>query len=482
VSIARTAAVVFLGILLTLTLAGGNIVFAAHGSVLDPGFVTETLEEEDGYAAFTEQMRAAVRNATDGGAADGQGDGVFGSLIEGQPIQDAVTPAYVESQVDPNVQTVYAYLHGNSRTLNLTLDTRPLAENAGENVAQSIRNSTVSELVTAAPGDPFEELPVEASFVAELNDGPESYAAAKSALRSDIRTEIVDARVDAEFEDATNDQLLALVIPDYDPDEYTEAEKRQMVDEREPEIRDAIRQRIEQEADGQIETAVENRLDTFRERAASGQPTADAVGDEDIATAVSDLQLAVVTGATTDQSYEAYRANVTSARDELGSAMGGFLTQQMNNEVGIVDLNEAMDIPREGALEQPRTIVGYLDLSAIVIPILGLLLIGGVWFLSRSAVTTAATLGVSLLLASIPALIGVPIAADRVRGELDLEGEAAETLGPIIEGLLQGVVDTVTGQALLLALIGLGSVGVAVGIHYGLDERLREEWSARKGQ
>lgn len=469
----RLAAVVLVGVVLTLTLAVGNVVFAAHASILDPGFVTESIEEEDGYDALTQEMRRAVENAT-GNATGGANGSAFASLVDGNPVQEAVTPAYVESQLRSNVEAFYAYLHGNSERLNLTLDTGPLATDAGETVAESIRNATVTELVEAAPGDPFEDVPVDAAFVEQLNEGPDAYADAKDSLWQDLRETAIDRRVDQEFRNASNDELLALVIPDYDPREYSEAEKERMVDDREGEIRTAIRERIEAESDGEIDEAVEDRLVEMRAAAAEDQPSADEVGNEAIANAAGELQMAVVTASTTDQSYEEYRADVTRARENLSVAMGDYVTDQVNEEAGVVDLNEQMEIPPEGAFEGPRTVVGYLDLSAIVLPLLALVLVGGIWLLTHSVVTTAATLGVSLLVATVPAIVGGSIAGERLRSMIELEGEGAATLEPVVAGVVDRIVETLTGQSLLLAFVGLVLLGVALALYYDVDERISE--------
>lgn len=476
-SAGRTAAIVVLGILLTLSVAGGNLVVAAQSSVLDADFVTESLDEEDGYEALSEQMRRAVENATSNATGD-VGDGAFGDIVDGNPVSDAVTPAYVESQVDPNVEALYAYLHGDSERLNLTLDTRPLAERAGENVAASVRNATIVELVEAAPGDPFEDVPVNATFVERLNEGPEEYDAAKADLRERVRQRVVDAMAEREFERAVAndeyDQLLALVIEDYDPRDYSEAEKRRMVDDRESEIQDALGAEIREERSDEIDDAVDDQFAEFRQNASGMEPDPEQVGNEEIAAAAGDLQMAVLNASTTDQSYDAYRENVTTARADLASAIGDFVTERVDEEAGVVDLNEELDVPREGALDGPRTAVGYANLAGLLLPLFALVLIGGVWFVSRSAVATTATVGASFLVGALPGLVGAPIAGDRLRSMLAMEGEAAATLEPVVQGIVERVVATITGQSLLIAIVGLVLIVLAVALWYGLDERLRE--------
>lgn len=65
-NLGRTFAVGLLAVLLTATLVTATVVAAAHLTVLDPAFVTDTIEEEDGYAAMEESMRTGM--APDDGA------------------------------------------------------------------------------------------------------------------------------------------------------------------------------------------------------------------------------------------------------------------------------------------------------------------------------------------------------------------------------------------------------------------------------
>lgn len=482
-SAGRTAAIVALGILLTLSIGASNVVFAAQGTVLDAEFVTTAIAEEDGHEALTAEMQRSVENATanaTGGDLDGSS---FSSLLDGDPIQDAVTPEYVQSQVEPNVREFYAYLHGDSDVLNLSLDARPLAEDAGTNVADAIRNSTVTELVEAAPGDPFADVPVDASFVDRLNEGPESYSAAKDDLRDDVRERVVDRMVERTYSQAVAaeeyDRLLALVIPDYDPDEYNEAEKRGMVSDRESEIRTALRAEIEADRSDEIDSEVQAQLDEYRDAASGQEPNPEQVGNEEIATAAGDLQTAVVVGATSDQSYEAYRANVTSARADLGSAIGDYVTELIGEDVGVVDMNEELAIQERGAFEDARTMVGYADLATLVVPLLAVLIVAGVWFVSRSPVATAATVGASLVVGALPAFVGASVAGDQLRSTIDLEGEAATSLQPVVQGLVDRVVAAITGQSLALAVVGLLLVTLALALHYGLLDRFRERTASR---
>lgn len=471
----HTAAVVALGVLLTLTVAAGNVVFAAQGSVLSQDFVTEAMAEEEGYDALTREMQRSVANATSNATGGDLGGDSFSSLVEGDPIQDAVTSEYVEAQVEPNVAAFYTYLHGDSEALNLTLDARPLAGNAGENVAASIRNATVTELVEAAPGDPFADVPVDAAFVERLNEGPDAYRAAKQDLRERVHERVLDAYVNRSFADAVAaeeyDRLLAPVVPNYDPDEYTEREKARMVDEREREVRAALRTDVESEHGDEIDATVEDRLDAYREDVAADRPSADRYGNEAIATAAGDLEVAA---ATTDRSYERYRENATGARADLAVAIGDYVTERITREAGVVDLNERLEIPKRGEFETARTAVGYADLAVIVLPLLALALLGGVWFASGSIAVTAATAGASLLVGALPALVGAQVVGHRLRSMLEIQGEAAASLEPVVVGIVDRVVAAVTGQSLLLAILGVVLIGVALALRYDLDERLGE--------
>jgi hypothetical protein len=464
----RRAAVVVFGILLTLTVSVGNVVFAAHATVLDPDFTKDTVEEEEGYAAMTAQFRSQMA-PSEGGGGDGSGEGSLIELAGGEAVfADAVTEEHVRAEMNDNVENVYAYLHGNADELNLSLDADPIARNANESAAAAVENSTTAELFEAMGGG-VGDLPVESGTLEQLDEGPEAYAEAQAAVRERVYDDVLASAVDRAFEERSNDDLLALVIDDYDSSEYTEAEKEKMVADREPEIRAALASTIERERSDELEEAVDDQLAAAAEDATEEQVD---TGDPAVDEPASELRTVTVRALAGDIGYDTYRDRSASARADLGEAIGSTVESEFLAETGgTIDLNEEMGIPEEG-LETQVTAVTWLDRLAIILPLLGLVFLGSVWSLTRSVGRTVGTLGWSLAWAGFPTFVALAVLFSDPAGTLGI-GPDPGPPGQIMLGLVEGAVGRLSAQSLAVGLLGLGLVGVAFGMRYGLHERLR---------
>lgn len=473
-STGRTVAVVVLGILLTLTLSVGNVVFAAHATVLDPDFATNTIEEEDGYEVLADQFEQEM--AADGGA-DGAGDdgastsqaSSMSEFLEGEGVfEDAVTTEYMAAQMEPNVYRTYAYLHGNEPRLNLSLDAEPIAENAGTAADDAVANATTVELLALTGGDPLQDLPVEESTIEMLDEGPDAYEQAQQDVRDRVYQEVLDEAVEQAYQDRSNDELLALVIPDYDPNDYSESEKEQMVQEREGDIKSALRASIEDERGDELESEVDDRLVSLREDATSDDVS---TGQDSFDGPATDLRDTTVAALTTDMSYETYQDDAGAAKAELGAAVGEYTESALAEELGsTVDLNEAMGIPEEGAFGDAVSTVTWLDRLALVIPVVAIGLIGLVYYLTRSVGRTVGTVGWSLLWAAIPAFVGATLLAGRLPGMMGVEGDP-NAMSSVILGLFQRTLGHLAAQSLAIGLVGGLFVGSAIGHRYGAFDR-----------
>ena len=460
-SAARTAGVVVLGILLTTTLLVGNVVFAAHGTVLDPDYVTETVESEGGY----EPLVSGRLGALAGGSATTGSLSVDGAALS----QSAVTDEYLDSQGDANVERLYAYLHGNSAELNLSLDMRPLAANVGEEAAADVRERAPGDLAAAAlDGSASESSLVTVDTVRRLDDGPDEYESAREEFRTNVRDRVVAEMVDEAFAGASNDELLALVIDDYNPNDYTEAEKGRMVADRESAIRAALADQIRSDRADDVDSRVGDALGQVRENATAGPALSE--GNQEMVDAAAALRTTTVDALTTDMTYDTYRQEATAARDDLAAGVGAYTETQVIEQAGQqVSLSEEMPAEQRQALDRAATQVQRLDLLAVVLPVLALVFLGLVAGVSRSAGRTGGTAGWAMLLAGVPTYL----AAGR------LNAMAAETVAPqggtepapaLLLGLLDGFVGRLQTQSLVLAGVGLTLALVALALRYDLHE------------
>ncbi|MFB6308774.1 MAG: hypothetical protein ABEH35_05535 [Haloarculaceae archaeon] len=462
-SLAKKAGLVVLSIVLTLTLVTTNVVVAAHTTVLDPGFTKQTLEEENAYT----ELNDAIESSIESQAANGTGGSISGDLA-GDLVAEAVSQDYVESQTERNVDRLYAYLHGNRETLNLSVNTEPIKENVSEELADRVRNQSLADLVqTTGNEEQFNQGPVNLTLIERMTANQSSYEAAKADFRSSVRERVLTEMVNATVQQASNDELLALVIEDYDPNDYTEEEKEQMVDDREDEIRAAVREQIRTERSDELDRRVEDALELARQQAT------DTSGSTPVENATADLQSTVARGLTTDMDYQTFDQEYTQAKDDLAAAISEQAEQRLDEQLpDRMSLSEQLGTGAEQGLQQARNVVQWLDRLAIILPLVALVLVGIAWWATRSVASVTSVLGTSLLFAGLPFVI----AADLLRSRLpSLVGAGGSNpVSDIIVGVLDQTVGRLGAQSLVVALLGLVLVGVSLGLRYGLFETARE--------
>lgn len=467
----RVVAVVFLVALLATSVAAANATIAAERTVLSGPFVKDALEETDAYGTV---RGIVVEQATAPPDVEAEGGGPSGPFRDasGRIVEEAVTESYLQGEVERNVDRTYGYLHGDRETLVVAVDLEPVQDEITAILAEEIRNATVAEVFEATGAGeatlPVAGTPVNLTLVGTMAESPEAYAAAKADFRASVRASVVDRLVDEAFDAASNDERLALVVPDYDPRAHSDAEKAAMVDEREAEIRATLRQRIEAERGDEIDAAVDDRLATVE-----GEQFADQLGgtgDEvppGIAAPVGDLAATSVTALATDVPYETYVGETEDAKARLAANATALIDAEIRasgtDEMVLVDSRD----PSAGGLERARTAVGIVDRLSIVLPVVSLALVGLLWWLTRSPAVTVGGTGAGLLAGGLPGYVlatrASTLLADTLSG-----GE----FPPAASGLLLGIVDRVLGvlaaQSLALVVVGASFVAAAGYVHlYG---------------
>jgi len=462
VSLARRLAVVLVALLLTTTLVTANVVAAAHLTVLDPAFVTTSMEEEGGYAFVETAVEDAALGAAPASAT--------GPVNTSELLADAVSEEYVAAQTDANVERAYAYLHGDSETLNLSIATGPIRENLSAGVERELRNASLADLLRQS--DAELDGPINASTLERLTANESGYEATKAEFRETVRERVLDEAVDRGFERASNDELLGLVVEDYDPRDYTEAEKERMVAEREPEIRVALRDYIERERGDDIDDAVEDQIVIVRE-----QGTTDpAEAETELEAATASIQNSVVHGLTTNESYQSFQSNLSEDRAELAAVAAAEADARLASEMpDRVDLTENVSGAGEQGFEQARTGVQWLDRLAFVLPVVGLSLVGLLYALRRSVAAVASDTGLSLLAAGVPTVVGVELARSRLQSmATDAPAEQQQAMDVLV-GIAGRVIGTVGDVAIVLSVAGVVLVAGSLAVRYGAVDVLREK-------
>lgn len=456
-------------ILLSLSLIGANAAVAAQRTALDPGFVTTTLSEENAYTTLHEPITDTVVGelAVDGSAVP----------IDPEPIIDEALPAsYIEAQVDRNVERLLAYLHGNREELVLRVNLAPVKENATAAIAADIRDRSIPELLSLAG---IEELgsvdvrgvSIDLDMIATMGESKQAYKDARRSFRADVRETVTDRLVEEAFATRSNDELLGLVIDDYDSAEYTAAEKDRMVADREDEIRLALRMEIEQRYGDRIDARMDEELaeyrDDIRPHVESG--VADKTGDLDpaVTTAIVDLVMVGVDGLVTDMEYAAFRRQLAAAKAELADAVATVVSQRLSEHApDRIDLTQAMGPGARQGLATAQGVVQLADILSVGLPVAALLALGALWFVSGSAVITLVGGGIGLVIAGVSGITAAAVVPPRTRAMVSMGGPVE--LGHVMVDVVDQVFAVVSTQSMILIVAGV-IVCVASGLfHYGV--------------
>ncbi len=464
-SIVRRLGVAAVVVALVTTLLAGNVVIAAHQTVLDPGFVTDTLEEENAYEAVHEEV------LSNGSLPVGDSETLppFAADLAGE----IVTPGYIESQTEANIDRTYGYLHGSRDSLVVVVDTKPLKERTGEAVAAAVQNVSARELAAFAgfEGASLEGVPVNSSTLFSLSEGPESFSDSRAEVRSVARDRLLTRLVDSQFDQSSNDELLRLVVEDYNSDDYTEEEKEQLVADRESEIRTALREQIEAERGDEIDSTVETLLNQSRSDLKSQYATFDTGFGSDVDSAAGDLVGVYIDGLLApDVTYDEFSADLNATKADLGTALGDVARDRLDEQVSdqLVLSNQLGTEARENVVRARAGVVA-MDVLGWFLPLLALVLAGLIWVVSDAVETAVLWSGVAALVAGAPGYVAATLFGPQVEQTVrDSFPEEQAALADVAVGFLSSTLGAFSAQSLLLAVAGAVLVVVGGAVRFGL--------------
>jgi hypothetical protein len=397
-AVARRLGVAAVVVVLTLTLLAGNVVVAGHQTVLDPDYVTETVAEEDGYAAIhAELIGDGVLPVETLGPLNGSGAEVLGEIAP---------PGYLQAQTETNVRNLYAYLHGNERELRLVVDTRPVKNRTGAVVADRVANTSARELATFAGVEPQSVggIDVDSELLLGIGEDRETFRQARGQVRDQVRERVANG-------------------------EESPA------------------------ADREVNQTLRELQPTVRERFADVDT---GFGDE-VDTAAGELVGVYVDGLLSpDATYDEFQGELTAAKTSLGEALGETVQSRLDRRLAdqIVPTDYLPAEARQPFL-QLRAAVVLLDVLGWLLPLLAIAVAAQLWVLADDPGTPVMWTGVAGVLAGGPSyLLGSTAEgalADQLRAALPEVG--ADLLGVIV-ALAAGVFGTLSAQSLLLVAVG----------------------------
>jgi hypothetical protein len=452
VSLLRKLGVFVIVLMLTTTIASANVITATHRTVLDPDYVSNSLDDAGAYEGVQDIIESRVNDSF-------SGTGQFSDLIS-SALDDVVTEQYVRSQANANINRTYGYLHGNRGELNISIDTTPLKTNAVGAVEDTIRNESIADLYDTFAGDSTEESVGEGASVSDVIDpetisqmteSKQQYQAAREDFRSGIREEVITTAADRRYENASNDERLSLIIEDYNPREYSEAEKERMVADNETRIRSAIRDRVREEQGDAINETVDRRLDGFVGQA-ENQTSGNA--ESNVTAAAAELQLTIVQGLAGDMSYDEFSSELEGDRDTLATAVGTRIEGELDDSVSDrLSLTDELGPETEQQLSDARGTVQLLDTLGTVLPVAVLVLVGLIFLLTRSIKATLNNFGRSLFLVGLPTFVGIQLLSGQIKNFVPSVDDGMQ---PIVDGLVGVIGD-------MLGVLGSQSLWVMVG-------------------
>lgn len=402
----KTVALVVLGLALFVTLLSANAAVALDRTAFDADYAKDTAEETDLYAELTAEFTAEL--ADDASAAD-ENEELPIERSQAELLEAALTEPYVQSQVESNIESVYAYLNGEVDELRLGFDPEPLKERLIEEVRADLDDLDPADV----PMPNAEEI----SAMAESQGAFEVH-------REEFRAEQKE-RIQAETER-----------------ELSEAELEQILEEEMDEIREEMYAELDAELDGEFEGP----------EAAIEEP-------------VRDLQAAWIDALTGELTYEEYATAVETATDDLADAFVAVFEAELDEELPeTIELSDELDEEDQAMLDTARTVVSISGPIAYGIAALALVLAGLIAWLAPPDIG-AIEVGIISGLIGLLGIAGALVATDQMQAAVG-NGETSAFEMFAVEFAV-GIFTTLQWQSTGLLVIGVGLVAAGLGIRGG---------------
>ncbi len=168
----RTIGVVVLALLLVVSLAGANAVLGVERGPLNAEHTSDSLDRV-GFGEFLHDRAVEqVSQQMEGSDVDEAG------LPADEIVSDAVSPEWIQTQIDRNIADVYAYLHGDREDLRIELDLESLRASTKTAFREHVDLAT---LAAQQSGD---------DRLAALLESEDSYNEEREAIRDELLREM----------------------------------------------------------------------------------------------------------------------------------------------------------------------------------------------------------------------------------------------------------------------------------------------------
>lgn len=232
---------------------------------------------------------------------------------------------------------------------------------------------------------------------------------------------------------------------------------------------------VQQEYRSQFERAGRDR-DSLNQSVTDGTDVSGLPAD--VQQSVYRLQTTVVLAFTSDMSHDEFRERMDAARDDFAVAVGEFARQRVDAEVpDEIDLGEELGADARQQLGTVADTVQLVDTLGLVLPVLAVIVLLLVGWLTHSISRTARILGTSLLVVGV---VGVLAGVLTREPALELVRDAVADAEPFVRStavaLIGGIFETVTQQSLVIAVVGLAFVAVWLAITRTEPDAVPRRW------
>ncbi len=406
----KKAALVIIGIVLFISLISANAAIAVDRTALDADYAKDTAEEVELYGTLAEELREEIAAGASGG------DDTPFERSQDELLAAALTDEYVQSQMESNIDNIYAYLNGETDGLRIELDPDPLKDRVVAEVEDD-----VEELDLAA---------IEMPFAAEIDAMTESEAEFQRH-REEFRAEQKERIQDGTEREMSDEELEAAL------------------DDRMDEIREEMNAELDDRLDGQF-TGAEAELE---------EP-------------VRDLQTARIDALTGALTYDEYVSEVETANDDLGDAFVSVFEAELDEGIDeeipeTIDLTDELSQEEQEMLETARTVTSVSGQIAYGLLVFALVLAGLIAWIAPPKIAAIEAGAVSVLVGVI-GIIGAVVAADRLREVLS-EGESMGMEAFMLEFVV-GIFGALRWQSVGLLVVGIALIATGIALSKGYIE------------
>jgi hypothetical protein len=186
----------------------------------------------------------------------------------------------------------------------------------------------------------------------------------------------------------------------------------------------------------------------------------------------------IVQAMTSDMSYEEFQSRLDRARTDFATDAGTYAEQQVRSDVPArIDLDDRIGQEGKQQLDDVAGVVQLLDTLALLLPLLALIGLAILLWLTHSISSTSRIYGITLAIAgAIGALVGFIGGSILMGRAREAVANAEDFLVTTVLALVDGLLGALTTYGVLVLVVGLALVALSVAIRTYEPAQLPRDW------